>query len=58
MNKRILELAGLQLNEAWDDIKTASKEDISNIAPSQVFEWIKTGKWKVADFQKWLKARE
>ena len=58
MDKRTLQLAGLLTEGAkWDDIKTMSTDDISDIGANQVFEWVKTGKWTLALFNKWVKAR-
>ena len=41
-----------------EDIKHETRltdDQIAGTSTSHVFEWVKTGQWKLRDFNKWLK---
>ena len=44
-----------------DDIKhggalALSDAEIQDIPPDLIFQWVRAGKWKLKDWNKWLKA--
>lgn len=39
------------------DNPNCTDEDIKNIDPRLAWQWIKEGRWRLKDFQKWLDIR-